>query len=323
MSKETLKYIARGVISVVLLAAVLMHVDLAAFKDVFVEVHFSWVWVIVLSLALDRVIAARKLQLVLALQKVVISVWRLVQIMLVGMFWGFFVPSSVGIDLMIGYQLYREVPKGADIASAIIVDRMMGMLTLMLLGIAGVLLLADQTLPFHKIGLILMAITVAMIAVMYAFLHERSAQWLERRFGDSGRRIVDGLLKIYRILRGFSRYRGTLGLSFGLSLVLQVVRVLEVYSLARFLGVDVPFLFLFVVIAIATALVIVPVSIGGLGLREGTYASLFAMEGYPAAEGLAVSIGVGALDLSMVLLGGLLSLWLRPPRPIENSDSST
>jgi hypothetical protein len=72
-------------------------------------------------------------------------------------------------------------------------------------------------------------------------------------------------------------------------------------------------------VPVTTATLLVPISIAGLGVREGLYVTLFAALGLPAAQAVALSLAVYSLDVATGLAGGvtyfaagLLGLRARP-----------
>jgi len=101
----------------------------------------------------------------------------------------------------------------------------------------------------------------------------------------------------------------------GWSLLALALWIAAVQFVAAWLGLDVPW---HVLLAIATAtelIRIVPITIQGLGLREGAYAALFGLSGYApemgfvlgAAAYLALSVALvlsGAVGAAMLARGG-------------------
>jgi hypothetical protein len=100
-----------------------------------------------------------------------------------------------------------------------------------------------------------------------------------------------------------------------LSFVLQLGRVLAAFLAARALHVDVAFISLLVIVPAALLVSILPVSIGGLGLREGTIVSLLSMLGVAPAAGLAVSVLLFAAGFVSTLPGAVFLAQMRARRP--------
>jgi hypothetical protein len=86
-----------------------------------------------------------------------------------------------------------------------------------------------------------------------------------------------------------------------LSLLGVVTWVLAVAVVAKGLGLDVPFAVLGVVATLVEFARWLPISIQGIGVREGLYASLFVLFGYPAESGFALGT-IAYLSLTAALL---------------------
>jgi uncharacterized membrane protein YbhN (UPF0104 family) len=93
--------------------------------------------------------------------------------------------------------------------------------------------------------------------------------------------------------------------SFLLAFLLQFGRVLAALLAARALHLDVAFANLLVIVPVAMLVSILPVSIGGLGLREGTMVSLLGMVGVAPAAGLALSVLLLATGFVSTLPGAV------------------
>jgi len=115
--------------------------------------------------------------------------------------------------------------------------------------------------------------------------------------------------------RHFPRYRDAPGLilvAFGLSVLNQLLVVIVYILLAPGLGVDLP-VFQFVVVLILVSLVAsLPISLGGLGAREGAMMSLLLPLGVEPASVLALSMAY-LLVLWSCSLPGAFMLLLKEP----------
>jgi uncharacterized membrane protein YbhN (UPF0104 family) len=89
----------------------------------------------------------------------------------------------------------------------------------------------------------------------------------------------------------------------GTSLVV-VATYIGIYALAaRSLGVDRSLLEVVPLIPFVLLAMLVPLSVAGWGVREGAAGALWLASGWPAAEGVAVSVAYGALNLVLALPG--------------------
>ena len=71
--------------------------------------------------------------------------------------------------------------------------------------------------------------------------------------------------------------------------------------------------------AVVSLLQSLPISIAGIGVREGAYLYLLQLQGVPGASALALSLTVFGIHMLIALAGGLLQLYsLLSRRRYEN-----
>jgi uncharacterized membrane protein YbhN (UPF0104 family) len=123
--------------------------------------------------------------------------------------------------------------------------------------------------------------------------------------------IQRSLSRVGAAIGSFRGKPGALGRVLALSLLLQVNVVVSYYLMALSLGLPVPFLNYFLIIPAALLVMMAPVSINGIGLREGAFAFFFGLFGVGRAEAVAFAwIAYGVL-LIQGLLGGLVYAFRR------------
>jgi uncharacterized membrane protein YbhN (UPF0104 family) len=96
----------------------------------------------------------------------------------------------------------------------------------------------------------------------------------------------------------------------GLSALYQSGMILTNYAVARGLGIEISAAALFYIIPFAALVTMVPVTLNGIGLREGSYATAFSWIGATAEPAVALSIAVTLLTFLLSTVGGVL--WLLP-----------
>jgi uncharacterized protein (TIRG00374 family) len=117
--------------------------------------------------------------------------------------------------------------------------------------------------------------------------------------------------KLQGMVDALRRYRGhhrALGQAFGLSLLLQALIIVTYYLIGAGLGLGVPLLYFFLFVPLITCLSMLPVSVAGLGIREGGVIYFFAKVGVPAAAALGMSLVWFSLTVVVSGLGGLVFL---------------
>jgi len=159
------------------------------------------------------------------------------------------------------------------------------------------------------VAVMILAVAAAFSVVIAVLLHDRMK---ERATGLL--RIV-GLTRFQAKLQGMvealQRYRGhrrALGQAIALSVLLQALIVVTYYLIGAGLNLGVPISYFFLYVPLITFVAMLPVSVAGLGVREGGAVYFFAKVGVDAATALSMSLVWFSLTLVVSGLGGLVFL---------------
>ena len=93
-----------------------------------------------------------------------------------------------------------------------------------------------------------------------------------------------------------------------LAVVFQLLTVSVNLLVADLFGINVSYLQLLWVVAIVSLAQSLPISIAGLGVREGVYVYLLHQLGVSTSMALALSLVIFAMQVAMALTGGALRL---------------
>jgi len=91
-------------------------------------------------------------------------------------------------------------------------------------------------------------------------------------------------------------------------LVFQTLLTVLNYCVARALGMNVPLGHFFWIVAIVSIVQMLPVTLAGVGLREGALVYLLKYEGVAASQAFAFSLAIFSVMVILSLTGGLLDL---------------
>ena len=116
-------------------------------------------------------------------------------------------------------------------------------------------------------------------------------------------------------LAAYSRVPGSLLIAVLQALGFQGLVTLSNYCAALSVGVELPIMGLAWIVAVVSLVHLLPISLAGLGVREGAYAILLQQYGIPLPQGVSLSLCVFAIILAQALIGGLVELiWSLPSR---------
>lgn len=309
--------LAQGVVSVGLLGYVTTLLDWTQVQRLWADGRLMALWPGPLCLLVGVVAAASRWRLLLQAQQVDLARSDALVMYLRATFYGVFLPGVLGGDVV--RATLCKLKTGAEmirIASSIALERLAGMWCLALIGAAGVCLLSAQwrgQVPWPA----LFAAPVLALSMPLLFW---SAPWLRRQ---SERLPVPTVLSralglVYRF------FFPAQGVSRGLMIKVLAAGVLfqgsELVVFAYFshvLGAEVPWSYWLFVVPLVYLLTVLPVSLGGLGVREGALVWLLGLAGVSASVAALLAFLVYFNRVVLASTGALVNFWPNQSAGIE------
>lgn len=294
VTKTVLKVVA----SLLLLVVLLYFVDGRKVAAVLAGTNPVWLAVAVVGFLGGQALNALKWHWLGEALALPFSRRRYVQVYFMGLFLAAFLPSSLGGDVGRAVLLGRET-RGWAVAYTVLADRYSGMM--FLLGLASA---ACATLgTYDRLKPWLWALSAGVFAA-WALL------------GPLSRRLAGRPFKLAPALGAVAdweerlRTPGHLARVGTSSLAIQLINWGVLVAIALALPMDVPAAALMTAYGLTTLATLAPVSINGLGVREGGYVLLLGMAGVPAEQAL----GFGALWFAVYTVAALVGgvAWLLP-----------
>jgi uncharacterized membrane protein YbhN (UPF0104 family) len=275
-------------------------------------------------MGLTIVLGVFRWRIVMRVQGLELPLSRALEISLVAHFFNSFLLGSTGGDLLKAYYAARETHhKKTEAVVTVIVDRLIGLLAMLLFAWAMILLNRDLIFAHGRLGALAWLVLAMLLGcagvIALAFWGGLSRPlpsaraWLRRLpKGELLERCVDAS-------RAFGRRPGFLLEAFALSMAVNTACVLQVFTLARGLGLPVQPLDVFVIVPIVVCISALPITPSGLGLRENLYVLLFAVPaiGVNATQALSLSLLAYAGSLLWSLAGGVVYVRLKEARHLE------
>jgi hypothetical protein len=234
----------------------------------------------------------------------------------IGMFCNLFLPTSVGGDVVRALRLGALSGRHGEAAASVLADRLSGL------------------------GILLLLASLALVMVPAGI-----PEWLRWTIWSTTVLAAAGALACYRLPASVARFPGVrwifesinvlfdhtgVGLlTILLSLVVQGLNVVLVWVLGVSLGLPVPAAFYWVLVPTVSLVTMLPVSLNGMGVREGCTVVLLLPFGVTTSQGITLAVlwfivmsAISLTGAAFYLAGDPVTLSVRRQPPVDESAHS-
>lgn len=265
----------RAAVSLGLIVAVVLSLDMAEFREDLGRVSAVTVLALVAIDLLLRLMSAHRWYVLYRVTNPAASLAEMTRITFVSSFLGQALPGVIGVEALRVYSLARSSSDWPGAVSSVVVDRAFGLISLALVVIVGSWLGPPQ---LSKIILVpvLVALAILCVVALSAFV-------------PAARRIVESVFpaalleklrnwidNFYACIDSFGSRPGVLAYALMLAVLFQFGRVLLFYAAALLIGKNPEFVYFVAFVPVVMFASLMPISIGGIGVREVGLVFLFA-----------------------------------------------
>ena len=235
----------------------------------------------------------------------------------VGLFFNNFLPSNIGGDIARISDAAKHAKHVSPVFSATLMDRLIGVLAIGLVAVVASVAALDHVRLYAIYGAIF-TVFVIVLGLFLSVFHRRLLEAFEWPFRAMGWHSVErAISRLMDDLHGFRSQGGALFQAFLASTLVQVSRILVHYIVGLALGVRLAAGYYFLFVPVLAALVSLPISLNGLGVREGAAVVLFQMAGLTREQAFTIPFLTYLISVLISLLGGLIFLSRTPRRALE------
>ncbi len=231
---------------------------------------------------------------------------KLFSLYMIGAFFNSFLPGLIGGDVVKAYYLNKDAKKLSLTLASIFMDRYFGYAALMVIGIVAY--------PF-AFGYFRAAVYQWIMPLIVCAFIVGSLLFFGLQLGRRFRTVSE----FYEYFGSLKSRRDVMVKAFLLSLCIQTMGFMGVALLASALGEEIPTLLLFVFLPIIITITTVPISISGLGVREGAFVLLLGLIGIKPE--LATSLSLSWFFSSFVGSIPGLAVYVRHTSGMKNVQS--
>ena len=291
----------------------LSRIHIENFLQTFASANYAWIALALTVYLFTQAISAVRWTMLARPLGIDTPFQDLIKYYLIGMFFNLFAPGTVGGDVSRIYYVVRDEHAHASgravttmhAAMSVLMDRAIGMIVLVWLGAVGLILFPEYAVP-PTVRSVTFSLALGFVAAVLV------APLLRRLLPEDGHPIV---VKLRLALRSYRTHWRALCAALVLSLFVHLVQSWLHVIMGRALGLDVPFSFCIIVYPLVGTFAAIPISLNGLGLREGGYIYLLAVIGIGTEKSIAFSLLLFLIVALDSLVGGLLFLLQRSAKP--------
>lgn len=296
----------RLVFSMALVVFVLTRVEVSRVVDSISGMRPGLLMVALLIIVVERLLLAWKWRLLLGAKQVRVPMWHMIKICYATGFAGSFLPSSLGVDVLRSYSLYRHGAVLGESVSSVVADRLLSMSAMLLLALVCMPLYLD-TLSGTPLRWMVPVVIVVAGAGLVCIPSGQVMSVCVYPLRCLGRGLSDRVMRLHGSLRDYLARPETVAAVLGLSLGFQLLRVTGVYFIGWSLATPgFTFLLCLAFVPVIILLTMLPISVGGFGVREGAFVYLFAQVGTPVSDAFTLSVVVYLVGLISLLPGAVI-----------------
>ena len=292
-----------------MLSFIILTNDLVMVAEYFGYISLTiWILVFLLFILQVLIIVARH-----ALFFPDIKYSTLLHIRLISVAYGFILPGQLATEGVRAYLLGKGGGGYSRSGTAIVMDKIMSLVGMLLLGIIG--LFFSNTLGYGIMYVFLFScilLILILFSLHFSFFYSAVIEvlnYLAKKAIWLNKLVKHGIILI-DLWRDFSKNKQLMIKSFIYGLLFHLFGSVVGSLLSYGVGAEFNFFDWLWIHALSTFVLMIPISLGGLGIREGTLIGLLGMIAISPEQALAISFSFLALMLIQALTGVAIELVL-------------
>ena len=306
-------FVVRVVVSAALLAFLLSRLDVRNMVRFLSGADWLLVALTLVTVAMDRSLMAGRWIVLLDGLGISAPRARVVKIFFLSTFFGSFLPTGIGGEAIRAVSFSRLSSKGVESIASVVMDRIMGMLSMLLTGLVA-LIVFYRIYPHPALLATVLALSAAALAGLALLLSPSVHRRVLARVGPASETVGEPAdtgwrPSVRRAIGAMERYRsqpGLLGLVLLMSVGVQVLRVLQAYLLSEAMTLGSPLVYFFCFVPLILLITMLPISVSGVGTTNLAYVALFGSVGMDPDGAFVLSVLILALGVIGNLPGGVI-----------------
>jgi uncharacterized protein (TIRG00374 family) len=241
-----------------------------------------------------------------------VSYKALLNIYIIGSYYSMVLPGQVAGEAAKAYILGKDHIETEKVVASVLIDKITAIVGLLIVSVVGLLFSHQRLSPIivysfaNAVFFFLAILFLCKFSIVNSFIfhtieiyekkyykYNKSITFIKNLFGSWLEFICNTKVMLVSIIIGC---------------VFQYFCIEIISSFANNLGIVIPFFDWCWIFGFLSIVLLLPISIAGLGIREGTLVGLLALYGISHEKAMALSFALLSLQLIWALIGGLLEI---------------
>lgn len=302
------KVLLRLALSAFLLWLVLRRADIGEILRALGAVDAGWLAAAYLLHVVGYLLSAWRWHVLLDARGRRVGAFRLSLMILVGSFFNFFLPTTIGGDVVrAGEEAEGSGVSLAESLGVVTTDRLSGVVALLMLALGGAVIglesSQESTIFWGSVVLGVVALGILTLLASGSLLPRLGSLLPPPLAGPVAR-----VEKMLSVLRALASAPAVASRAVAISLLFHCNVIVHYVFIARALGIETPVAHFFVIVPVVLFILQIPLSINGIGYREGGFSLMLGGLGVGAGQAVALAWLDLAMILSLGVAGGVLFL---------------
>jgi uncharacterized protein (TIRG00374 family) len=304
-----LKRWIKPVVAILLFVILFQFVDWRQAVSKLSDASIGYSFAALFLATLGLILSALRWRVLLTAHELQVSPVDAIRVYWIGMFFSNFLPSNVGGDV-VRASITRPEGKLAQVAASIVVERVTGVVVLLLLAIVALTLRPQYfevagLLPIIWITIGSMAAAVGAVVLFGERLAALLAAIRDRSRSGLVTRVLGKVGKLIDAVNDYKRTPAIVVSALVLALPFYVSVVVFQYSLVTAVGSTLPITEVLFVAPLIPLVSLIPVSLNALGIAEGAFVLFYTQAGLSPEEALAAALLRRVVVLVVSGVGGV------------------
>lgn len=296
--KKFIWTLLRFSISFTIIYFLLRKIDFSGLSGQAANIKFPFLFLAFMCLLSVSFIGTYRWQTLLQGRCIKVGFWKLLEFGFVGQFFSSFLPGSGG-DFVKMYKVVNHAEDKIYAGISVLAEKIIGFYSIFVFVIiAGVF--NAGLLPSRLLWTIFLTTILAFLG-LFVFIYSRP--WVIKL--TKTKRYVT---TFYEALHFFITHREILLKVVVISLLMQFLSIMSCYFVARSIGACPNIFYFFIFMPIIFFTTAIPISLSGIGVREGMFVYLFSKANVPSDQAVLISLLFFSLGIMFSLIGGVVHL---------------